>query len=131
MIGAILAHIDFFDEQIERISDAIEEQLAPFSPEVELLCAVPGILLQPPLQPRQRACLELAEREPRNALTRVDALAGVLVLALTASSLLCEVPRLSGISVLELLSERSATPTRCGRNRGGRHRDMRYDHNPV
>jgi transposase len=43
LIGAILAHIDFLDEQIERISDAIEEQLAPFSPAVELLCTVPGI----------------------------------------------------------------------------------------
>ena len=29
-IGAILAHIDFLDEQIERLSDAIEEQIAPF-----------------------------------------------------------------------------------------------------
>ena len=29
-IGAILAHLDFLDEQIDRLSDAIEEQLAPF-----------------------------------------------------------------------------------------------------
>ena len=29
-IGAILAHIDFLDEQIDRLSDAIEEQIAPF-----------------------------------------------------------------------------------------------------
>ena len=28
--GAILAHLDFLDEQIELLSDAIEEQLAPF-----------------------------------------------------------------------------------------------------
>ena len=30
-IGAILAHIDFLDEQIDRLSDAIEEQIAPFA----------------------------------------------------------------------------------------------------
>ena len=30
LIGAILAHIDFLDEHIQRISEAIEEQLAPF-----------------------------------------------------------------------------------------------------
>jgi len=42
-IGAILAHIDFLDEQIDRLSDAIEEQLRPFAPAVELLCSVVGI----------------------------------------------------------------------------------------
>ena len=30
LIGAILAHLDFLDEQIDRLSDAIEERLAPF-----------------------------------------------------------------------------------------------------
>ena len=30
LVGAILAHLDFLDEQIERLSDAIEEQLRPF-----------------------------------------------------------------------------------------------------
>jgi transposase len=30
VIGAILAHIDFLNEQIDRLSDAIEEQVAPF-----------------------------------------------------------------------------------------------------
>lgn len=29
MIGAILSHLDFLDEQIERLSEAIEEQLGP------------------------------------------------------------------------------------------------------
>jgi transposase len=43
LIGAILAHIDFLDEQIERISAAIEGQLAPFAPAVELLRTAPGI----------------------------------------------------------------------------------------
>jgi transposase len=43
LIGAILAHLDFLDEQIERLSDAIEEQLRPLLPAVELLCTLPGI----------------------------------------------------------------------------------------
>ena len=42
-IGAILAHIDFLDEQIDRLSDAIEEQIAPFEAAVELLCTIPGV----------------------------------------------------------------------------------------
>jgi transposase len=42
-VGAILAHVDFLDEQIDRLSDAIEEQLRPFAPAVELLCSVVGI----------------------------------------------------------------------------------------
>ncbi len=43
LIGAILAHLDFLDEQIERLSDAIEEQLGPFQPAVELLRSLTGI----------------------------------------------------------------------------------------
>ena len=42
-IGAILAHIDFLDAHIERLSDAIEEHLRPLAPAVELLCTVVGI----------------------------------------------------------------------------------------
>src|SRR4051794_8514700 len=42
-IGAILAHIDFLDEQIDRLSDAIEEQVRPFAAAVELLCTTVGI----------------------------------------------------------------------------------------
>jgi transposase len=42
-IGAILAHIDFLDAHIERLTEAIEEQLRPFAPAVELLCTVVGI----------------------------------------------------------------------------------------
>jgi transposase len=42
-VGAILAHIDFLDEQIERLSEAIEEQIRPFAPAVELLCTIPGV----------------------------------------------------------------------------------------
>jgi transposase len=43
VIGAILAHLDFLDEQIQLLSQAIEEQLAPFAPAVELLCTIPGV----------------------------------------------------------------------------------------
>ena len=43
LIGAILAHLDFLDEQIDRLSEAIEEQLRPFAPAVELLRTIPGV----------------------------------------------------------------------------------------
>jgi transposase len=43
LIGSILAHLDFLDEQIERLSEAIEEQLRPFQPAVELLRTLDGI----------------------------------------------------------------------------------------
>ncbi len=43
LVGAILAHLDFLDEQIERLTDAIGEQIAPFEKAVELLCTIPGI----------------------------------------------------------------------------------------
>jgi transposase len=43
LIGSILAHLDFLDEQIQLLSDAIEEQLAPFAPVVELLRSIPGV----------------------------------------------------------------------------------------
>jgi len=43
LVGAILAHLDFLDEQIELLSEAIGEALAPFAAEVELLCSIPGV----------------------------------------------------------------------------------------
>jgi transposase len=43
LIGAILAHLDFLDEHIDRLSDAIAQQLAPFVAMIELLCTIPGI----------------------------------------------------------------------------------------
>ena len=43
LVSSILAHLDFLDEQVERLSDAIEEQLRPFAPAVELLRTVDGI----------------------------------------------------------------------------------------
>jgi transposase len=41
-IGAILRHIDFLDEQIDQLSDAIEEQIRPLQRAVELLCTMTG-----------------------------------------------------------------------------------------
>jgi transposase len=42
-IGAILAHLDFLDEQISSLNDAIAEQIGPFERVVELLCTIHGI----------------------------------------------------------------------------------------
>jgi transposase len=42
-IGAILNHIDFLDEQIAGLTEAIGEQIAPFARAVELLCTIPGV----------------------------------------------------------------------------------------
>src|SRR5436190_17492761 len=43
IVSAILSHLDFLDEQIDLLSAAIEEQLAPFAAAVELLCTIPGV----------------------------------------------------------------------------------------
>ena len=43
IVSAMLAHLDFLDEQIQLLSDEIEEQLAPFAKAVELLCTIPGV----------------------------------------------------------------------------------------
>jgi len=43
LIGSILAHLDFLDEQIEQLSDAIGEQMRPFAAAAELLCTIPGV----------------------------------------------------------------------------------------
>jgi len=43
IVGAILAKLDFLDEQITLLSDAIEEQIAPFADAVRLLCTIPGV----------------------------------------------------------------------------------------
>jgi hypothetical protein len=43
VIGAILAHLDFLDEQIERLSDAIEDQLGPFATGVALASSLTGV----------------------------------------------------------------------------------------
>jgi transposase len=43
IVSAILAHLDFLDEQIDWLSEEIGEQLAPFAQAVELLCTIPGV----------------------------------------------------------------------------------------
>jgi transposase len=43
IVSAILAHLDFLDEQVELLSAEIEAQLAPFQAAVELLCTIPGV----------------------------------------------------------------------------------------
>jgi transposase len=43
LIGAILAHLDFLDEQLQRLSDAIGKALGPFAAAVELLRSIPGV----------------------------------------------------------------------------------------
>jgi len=43
VVSSILAHLDFLDEQIERLSEAIEQAIAPFANAVELLCTIPGV----------------------------------------------------------------------------------------
>jgi len=43
VIGAILAHLDFLDEQIDRLSEAIAEQLGPFAAGVELASTMTGV----------------------------------------------------------------------------------------
>jgi transposase len=41
-VGAILRHIDFRDEQIERLTVMIEQQIRPFAPAVQLVCTMTG-----------------------------------------------------------------------------------------
>lgn len=42
-IGAILAHIDFLDQQIERLTEAIGEQIEPLASAADLLCTITGV----------------------------------------------------------------------------------------
>ncbi len=43
VVSAILAHLDFLDEQIDRLSEAIAEALRPFEAAIKVLCSIPGI----------------------------------------------------------------------------------------
>lgn len=43
IIGAILSHLDFLDEHIDRLSMAIEEQLLPFEGALGLASTIPGV----------------------------------------------------------------------------------------
>jgi transposase len=42
IVSAILSHLDFLDEQIALLSEAIEEAISPFAAAVELICTMPG-----------------------------------------------------------------------------------------
>ena len=43
IVSQILAHIDFLDEAIDRLSDEIEERIAPFARQRDLLMSIPGV----------------------------------------------------------------------------------------
>jgi transposase len=43
IVGQILAHIDFLDEAIERLSADIEQRIAPFARQRDLLMTIPGV----------------------------------------------------------------------------------------
>jgi len=43
IVSQILAHIDFLDEAIDRLSGEIEERIAPFARQRELLMTIPGV----------------------------------------------------------------------------------------
>ncbi len=43
LIGSILGHLDFLDEQIDQLSQAIEQHLAPFAAAVSVLRSIPGV----------------------------------------------------------------------------------------
>jgi transposase len=43
VIGQILAHIDFLDEAIDRLSADIEERIRPFAAQCDLLMTIPGV----------------------------------------------------------------------------------------
>lgn len=43
MLGQILSHLDFLDEAIEEVSKEVENHIAPFLKEIELLRTIPGV----------------------------------------------------------------------------------------
>ena len=43
MVGRILAHVDYLEESIADLSSQIEQVIAPFSEQVELLDTIPGV----------------------------------------------------------------------------------------
>ena len=43
VVGEILAHMDYIDESLGRIQQAIDEAIAPFAEQRERLCTIPGI----------------------------------------------------------------------------------------
>jgi len=43
IVSQILAHIDFLDESIDRLSAEIEQRIAPFAAQRDLLMSIPGV----------------------------------------------------------------------------------------
>ena len=43
IVSQILAHIDFLDEGIDRLSAEIEERIRPYAPQRDLLMTIPGV----------------------------------------------------------------------------------------
>lgn len=43
MLGQVLSHIDYLDEAIETVSKEVENHIAPFSEQVQLLDTIPGV----------------------------------------------------------------------------------------
>ncbi len=43
LVGQLLAHIDFLNASIDRLSEAICEHLRAWNPAIELLCTIPGV----------------------------------------------------------------------------------------
>lgn len=43
LVAEILAHLDYSDEAVGRLSDAIDERIAPFAEARERLCTIPGV----------------------------------------------------------------------------------------
>ena len=43
IVSQILAHIDFLDESIDRLSQEIEQRIAPFAAQRDLLMSIPGV----------------------------------------------------------------------------------------
>ena len=43
MLGQILSHLDFLDEAIEQLSQEVEDHIAPFFQEIQLLDTIPGV----------------------------------------------------------------------------------------
>jgi len=42
-VSELLAHLEYLDESIERLSDDITNMLAPFAPAIDLLDTIPGV----------------------------------------------------------------------------------------
>ncbi len=43
LLGQILSHVDYLDEAIEQLSQEVENQIAPFSKQINLLKTIPGV----------------------------------------------------------------------------------------